>query len=366
MSVLSFLFNYLCLVFKTKDKIIIAGPCSVETEEQVNTIAQGLKDANITLLRGGIWKPRTRPNSFEGVGEVGLPWLKVAGEAINVPVTTEVAKGEHVEKALKAGIDVLWIGARTTVNPFAVQEVADALRGVDIPVMVKNPVNPDVDLWMGAIERLSAVGIKNIASIHRGFSSYGQQVYRNTPMWELPIELKVRMPEIKIICDPSHICGRRDIIKAVAQKSYDLDMDGLMIETHHTPNEAWSDAMQQITPAVFKKLITEIIIRKPETENLDLAKGIETLRSQIDQIDNELLELLATRMRTAQKIGAYKKENDITILQLDRWKEIHDARKSIGEKLGLSDKFLEVMLNAIHKESINQQNEVMNKKSPNQ
>lgn len=347
-------------MFKTNQKIIIAGPCSVETEEQVMTIAQGLKDANIDLLRGGIWKPRTRPNSFEGVGEIGLPWLKAAGDAIGVPVTTEVAKGDHVELALKAGIDVLWIGARTTVNPFAVQEIADALRGVDIPVMVKNPVNPDVDLWMGAIERLTTVGIKDVAAIHRGFSSYGQKVYRNTPMWELPIELKLRMPEMKIICDPSHICGRRDLLEAVSQKSYDLDMDGLMIETHHIPDEAWSDAKQQITPEVFKKLIAELVIRKPETENLNLAQGIEALRSQIDQIDNELLELLATRMKTAQEIGAYKKANDITILQLGRWKEIHDARKALGEKLGLSEKFLEVMLNAIHKESINQQNEVMN------
>ncbi|MCB9188622.1 MAG: bifunctional 3-deoxy-7-phosphoheptulonate synthase/chorismate mutase type II [Flavobacteriales bacterium] len=324
------------------------------------TIAKGLRAANLTLLRGGIWKPRTRPNSFEGVGELGLPWLKSAGELIGVPVTTEVAKGDHVEMALNAGVDVLWIGARTTVNPFAVQEIADALKGVDIPVMVKNPVNPDVDLWMGAIERLSAVGIKDIAAIHRGFSSYGQKVYRNVPMWELPIELKVRMPEIKIICDPSHICGRRDLLKAVAQKSYDLDMDGLMIETHHLPDEAWSDASQQITPSVFKEMISELIIRKPEAQDLNLSKSLEVLRSQIDQIDHDLIQLLATRMKTAREIGEFKKENDITILQLGRWKEIHDARKALGENLGLSEKFLEVFLNALHKESINQQNEVMN------
>lgn len=334
----------------------------METEEQVMTVAEGLKDANIDLLRGGIWKPRTRPNSFEGVGEVGLLWLKAAGDDIEVPVTTEVAKAEHVEKALKAGIDVLWIGARTTVNPFAVQEIAEALRGVDIPVMVKNPVNPDVDLWMGAMERLSAVGVKDIAAIHRGFSSYGQKVYRNPPMWELPIELKVRMPEIKVICDPSHICGRRDLLQAVAQKSYDLDMDGLMIETHQEPDNAWSDAKQQITPSAFLQLLNSLVVRKPETDSFELAQGLEALRSQIDQIDSDLLELLATRMTTAKEIGAFKKENDITILQLDRWKEIHNARKALGQKLGLSDQFLEVMLNAIHKESINQQNEVMNKK----
>lgn len=332
----------------------------METEEQVMTIALGLKDVNLNMLRGGIWKPRTRPNSFEGVGEIGLQWLKAAGEAINVPVTTEVAKGEHVEKALNAGIDVLWIGARTTVNPFAVQEIADALRGVDIAVMVKNPVNPDVDLWLGAIERLSVVGIKEIAAIHRGFSSYGQHVYRNVPMWELPIELKVRMPELKIICDPSHICGRRDLLKAVAQKSYDLNMDGLMVETHHTPDEAWSDATQQITPDQFIELVHTLIIRKPETADLNLAKSLESLRSQIDRTDHELIELLAARMNTAKEIGSFKKANDITILQLERWKEIHDARKTLGKKMGLSDQFMEAYLNAIHKESINQQNEVMN------
>lgn len=347
-------------MFNTNEKIIIAGPCSVETEEQVMAVALGLKDANLNLLRGGIWKPRTRPNSFEGVGEKGLSWLKAAGKAIDVPVTTEVAKASHVEVALKAGIDVLWIGARTTVNPFAVQEIADALKGTDIPVMVKNPVNPDVDLWVGAIERLSAAGVKDIAAIHRGFSSYGQNVYRNTPMWELPIQLKLMLPDIKIICDPSHICGRRDLLAPVAQKSYDLDMDGLMVETHHTPDKAWSDAAQQITPEAFKQLITSLIIRKPETSNLDIAQSLEALRSQIDQIDHDLIELLSTRMKTAREIGAFKKDNDITILQLGRWKEIHNARKKLGEGLGLSDKFMEAFLNAIHKESINQQNDVMN------
>lgn len=348
-------------VFKQSKKIIIAGPCSVETEEQVMEIALGLKSANLTMLRGGIWKPRTRPNSFEGVGEMALPWLKAAGEAIGVPVTTEVAKADHVESALKAGVDALWIGARTTVNPFAVQEIADALKGVDIPILVKNPVNPDVDLWMGAMERISASGITSIAAIHRGFSSFGQNVYRNTPMWELPIELKVRMPELKIICDPSHICGRRDLLAAVSQKSYDLDMDGLMIETHHTPDEAWSDAAQQITPDVFIELINNLTIRNPETKELNVSQSLETLRSKIDHIDNDLIQLIASRMKAAQQIGSYKKDNNITILQLDRWKEIHDARKLLGEKLGLSDSFLEVILNAIHKESINQQNEVMNK-----
>lgn len=346
-------------MFKTNNKIIIAGPCSVETEEQVMTIALGLKDANLNLLRGGIWKPRTRPNSFEGIGEKGLSWLKAAGEAINVPVTTEVAKGDHVEMALRAGVDVLWIGARTTVNPFAVQEITDALKGVDIPVMVKNPVNPDVDLWMGAIERLYKGGLKHIAAIHRGFSSYGQKVYRNTPMWELPIQLKLMLPEVKIICDPSHICGRRDLLASVAQKSYDLDMDGLMIETHHTPDKAWSDAAQQITPEAFKALLASLIVRKPEA-TLNIAQSLEVLRSQIDQIDHDLIELLSTRMKTAREIGAFKKANDITILQLGRWKEIHNARKKLGESLGLSDKFMEAFLNAIHKESINQQNDVMN------
>lgn len=347
-------------MFSKKKKILIAGPCSVETEEQVMSIAQGLKNAGIQLLRGGIWKPRTRPNSFEGVGEIGLKWLKEAGNEIGVPVTTEVANAIHVEQALKESIDALWIGARTSVNPFAVQEIADALKGTNVPIMIKNPVNPDVDLWLGAIERVAAAGVQNIAAIHRGFSGYGQNIYRNVPMWELPISLKLKLPEIPIICDPSHITGRRDLLASVAQKSYDLDMDGLMIETHNDPDKAWSDAAQQITPEVYIQLIGDLVIRSSQYPDLNVAKDLETLRSRIDKIDKELLELLATRMVTAKEIGAYKKANNITILQLDRWKEIHNVRKAIGEKLGLSENFMEVILNAIHKESIDQQNGVMN------
>lgn len=347
-------------MFNSEQKILIAGPCSVETEEQVMIVAEGLKESNVNLLRGGIWKPRTRPNSFEGVGEIGLKWLKNAGDAIQRPVTTEVANAAHVEAALKEGIDVLWIGARTTVNPFAVQEIADALKGCKVPVMIKNPVNPDVELWQGAIERIGAAGINEIAAVHRGFSSYGQKVYRNVPMWELPIELKVKLPEIPIICDPSHICGRRDLLASVAQKAYDLDMDGLMIETHHDPDKAWSDAAQQVTPDQLIDLMSKLIVRTPECSDINLAKDLESLRSKIDQIDQELLELMAKRMLTAKEIGAYKKTNNITILQLGRWKEIHEARKLLGKKLGLSDAFMEVILNAIHKESIDQQNGVMN------
>lgn len=347
-------------MFSKKKKILIAGPCSVETEEQVMSIAQGLKNAGIQLLRGGIWKPRTRPNSFEGVGEIGLKWLKEAGNEIGVPVTTEVANAIHVEQALKESIDALWVGARTSVNPFAVQEIADALKGTNVPIMIKNPVNPDVDLWLGAIERVAAAGVQNIAAIHRGFSGYGQNIYRNVPMWELPISLKLKLPEIPIICDPSHITGRRDLLASVAQKSYDLDMDGLMIETHNDPDKAWSDAAQQITPEVYIQLIGDLVIRSSQYPDLNVAKDLETLRSRIDKIDKELLELLATRMVTAKEIGAYKKANNITILQLDRWKEIHNVRKAIGEKLGLSENFMDVILNAIHKESIDQQNGVMN------
>jgi chorismate mutase len=313
----------------------------------------------IDLLRAGIWKPRTRPNTFEGIGEKALPWLKNAGIAIDTPVCAEIANASHVDAALKAGIDVLWLGARTTVNPFSVQEIADALKGVDIPVMVKNPINPDLELWMGGIERIQLAGIKNITAVHRGFSSFEKTVYRNVPMWEIPIELKMRMPDIPIVCDPSHICGSRDLLAAVSQKAMDLAMDGLMIESHVSPMEAWSDAAQQITPKVLGEMLNSIVSRH-EVDSTELIGKLEKFRSEIDQLDEKIIQIFAKRMAVAREIGDFKKANDITILQTERWKEIHNARKEMATKLGLSEPFIEVLLTAIHKESINQQNDVMN------
>lgn len=348
---------------KTKgNKLIISGPCSAETEEQMMETAIQLDKLNkVDLLRAGIWKPRTRPNSFEGVGEAALPWLKNAGDAIGVPVCTEIANATHVEAALKAGVDVLWLGARTTVNPFSVQEIADALKGVDIPVMVKNPINPDLELWMGGIERIQLAGINNITAVHRGFSSFEKTVYRNVPMWEIPIELKLRMPNIPIVCDPSHICGRRDLLASVSQKAMDLAMDGLMLESHINPTEAWSDAAQQITPKVLGELLQGIVSRHETADNTEVLGQLEKYRSEIDLLDEKIIEVFSKRMEIAREIGKYKKENDITILQTSRWKEIYDARKAMATELGLNESFVEVLLTEIHKESIKQQNDVMNR-----
>ncbi len=347
---------------KTKgNKLIISGPCSAETESQVMETAIQLGALNkIDLLRAGIWKPRTRPNSFEGVGAEALPWLKNAGNAIGVPVCTEIANASHVEAALKAGVDVLWLGARTTVNPFSVQEIADALKGVDIPVMVKNPINPDLELWMGGIERIQLAGIKNITAIHRGFSSFEKTVYRNVPMWEIPIELKLRMPNIPIVCDPSHICGKRELLASVSQKAMDLAMDGLMLESHINPTEAWSDAAQQVTPQVLGKLLAGIVSRHEIADSTEVLGQLEKYRSEIDLLDEKIIEVFSKRMDVAREIGKYKKANDITILQSNRWKEIYDARKAMATELGLNESFIEVLLTAIHKESIKQQNDVMN------
>lgn len=341
-------------------KLIIAGPCSVESEDQVMKTALGLKDANIDMLRGGIWKPRTRPNSFEGVGSVGLPWLKDAGDAIGVPVTCEVANAKHVYEALRYRIDVLWIGARTTVNPFAVQEIADALRGVDIPVLVKNPVNPDLPLWMGALERINQSGITRLGAIHRGFSTYGDSVYRNRPHWEIPIELKRRIPNLPIIIDPSHISGRRDLIHPVSQRAYDLDFDGLMIETHITPDVALSDAKQQVTPSRFGEIIKELTLRAPTTTNEAFLDQLRDLRESIDGIDQQLVQILGKRMEVAREIGKCKKANNVTILQKNRWNEIFEKRIQIGLQEGLTEEFMGDLYTSIHKESIRQQNQIMN------
>ena len=338
----------------------ISGPCSAETPEQVMETAKGVSEHDIQVLRAGIWKPRTRPNSFEGVGSVGLKWLKEAGEATGKPVCTEVANVKHVYEALRTGIDILWVGARTTTNPFAVQEIADALEGVDIPVMVKNPVNPDLELWIGAMERLYKVGIRKIAAIHRGFSTYGPSKYRNDPHWEIPIELERRIPDMPIICDPSHICGRRDLLQSVAQKAFDLDFDGLMIESHPNPDKALSDAKQQVTPQRLGEILTSLVKRATETDNPQFLNQLEMLRTQIDEIDQQLINTLADRMKIARQIGEYKKQNNITIYQNARWNEIISERLAQSNPLGISDDIMVEILQMIHKESIRQQTQVMN------
>jgi len=327
--------------------VVIAGPCSAETEEQVMETAKRLKATKkMDIFRAGIWKPRTRPNSFEGVGVTGLPWMKRVKEEIGLPTTVEVANAKHVELCLAFDIDILWIGARTTVNPFAVQEIAESLRGVDIPIMVKNPINPDLALWMGGIERLSAVGVKEIGAIHRGFSNLGEKFYRNRPQWQIALEFMRKMPEIPIYCDPSHICGRRDILQEVGQKAMDLEFNGLMIETHIDPDNAWSDAKQQITPETFGAMITEMVLREGYEDN------------PVDHIDDELMNLLSNRMKVARDIGEYKKVNNMTILQQKRWNEILDKAKALSTDRGLSQDFIIKFINAVHQESINQQEDI--------
>jgi chorismate mutase len=340
---------------------IISGPCSVESAEQVLNTAQLLAESGkVTLLRGGIWKPRTRPNSFEGVGSIGLKWLKDAGNAVGLPVATEVANAQHVEACLKNGIDVLWIGARTTVNPFSVQEIAEVLRGVDIPVLIKNPINPDLNLWIGAIERINAVGITKIGAIHRGFSSFDKSSYRNAPMWELPIELKMLCPDLPMLCDPSHIAGSKDLIQRVAQKALDMEMDGLMIETHVNPAEAKSDADQQLTPKQLVDLLSHLTVRDKLASDTELISHLEQLRLVIDELDEELINKFASRMAIIEKIGTYKKDHNITILQLERWEQILKNRLFIAQKVGLSNDFIRKMLELIHQESIRIQAKVMN------
>jgi chorismate mutase len=344
-----------------KRPLIISGPCSAETEEQVVQTATRLAaTGKVDILRAGIWKPRTRPGSFEGIGTKGLPWLQQAKKASGLPVAIEVATGKQVEDALHFDVDVLWIGARTTVNPFSVQEVADALRGVDVPVLIKNPINPDLELWIGAVERVAKAGIKNIGLIHRGFSSYGNTEYRNAPMWHLAIEMKRRNPELLMINDPSHICGRRDILLDVAQKAIDLDFDGLIIESHIDPDNAWSDAKQQITPERLGELIGSIIWRKEDINSEELHAAMEKMRAQINQLDDELLQLLGQRMKVADKIGQYKKDNNITILQTNRWNAILERAFAKGDALGLSKEFVTKYFDAVHMESINHQNKIMN------
>lgn len=343
-----------------KRPIIISGPCSAETEEQTIETIVGLgKLGKVDVVRAGIWKPRTRPGNFEGIGEKGLPWLQKARELTGLPMAVEVATPKQVEAALKHGIDILWIGARTTVNPFSVQDVADALRGVDIPVFIKNPINPDLELWTGAVERIDRAGINNIGLIHRGFASYGNTDYRNAPMWHLAIEMKLRYPGLPFINDPSHICGRRDTLLAVAQKAIDLDYDGLIIESHCTPDKAWSDAKQQITPTRLGEMLDEIVWRRESDTNVD-HQMLEKYRQRINHLDDEMLQIISQRMKVADKIGQYKKENGLTILQTSRWNEILEKAVAKGDKLGLSKEFITKYLDAIHMESIAHQNKIMN------
>lgn len=340
--------------------MIISGPCGVESEKQIHEVAEAMGSMNVHLLRGGIWKPRSRPDSFQGVGSIGLKWLKDAGLKNNLPVTVEVATPKHVEEALSAKIDVLWIGARTTVNPFLVQEIADALKGVDIPVMIKNPINPELELWLGAIERISKAGITCIAAIHRGFSTYEKTRYRNVPTWQIPIELKRRLPSLPLLCDPSHICGTRNLIASVAQTAMDLNYDGLMIESHSHPERALSDSQQQLTPGALKELLDHLVIRSAVVEDVIFLNLLEELRDKIDKMDEEILNKISERMDVAREIGRYKKENNITILQVERWNEILRTRLQFGLDHELTREFILKMYELIHDESILQQTYMMN------
>ena len=349
--------------FKVSHPFLISGPCGVESEKQIFEIASELKKLGIHLLRGGIWKPRTRPDSFQGIGVEGLHWLKQAGESFGLPVTVEVATPKHVEAALKAGIDVLWIGARTTVNPFLVQEISEALIGTNIPVMVKNPVNPDIELWIGAFERLNRAGIEKLIAIHRGFSSFDNSRYRNAPNWQIPIELKRRFPELPILCDPSHISGTRQFIARISQYAMDLNYDGLMIESHIDPEHALSDSEQQLTPLALKELLENLIIRKPSVDDVFFKNQLEDLRNRIDVLDENILSLLSERMGIAREIGQYKKENNMTILQVERWNEILRTRLQSGEIKELEKDFIRSLYSLIHDESIHQQTEIFNKDS---
>lgn len=346
----------------TERPLLIAGPCSAETEEQVMNTAIQLKDVGASVFRAGIWKPRTRPNTFEGVGVKGLRWLKKVKERTGMLTTTEVANAQHVYEAIKYGVDILWIGARTTVNPFTIQEIAEAMSGIDIPVMVKNPVNPDVELWLGAIERLQAVGISRIGVIHRGFSSYSENRYRNSPNWQIPLELKRRRPDLPFICDPSHIGGQRSLLQEISQKAMDLNFDGLMIETHIEPDSAWSDAKQQITPNELKQLLDKLILRRTDPGNNGFVNQLEELRSEIDRLDQELMNILEDRMKVSAGIGKVKKENGITIFQPARWDKIISKYLSVAQEKGFSEEFIQKIFMAIHQESINTQTRVMNEK----
>ena len=340
--------------------LIIAGPCSAESQEQLLTTAKGLAD-KATIFRAGVWKPRTRPNSFEGIGQKALEWLKVVKQQTKLKVATEVANAQHVEQCLKADIDVLWLGARTTVNPFYVQEIAEALRGVDANVMVKNPLHPELSLWMGAIERLNQVGIQQLAAIHRGFFTLEKSAFRNEPKWEIPIKLKRLMPDLPIICDPSHISGAPQMLSEVSQIAMDLNMDGLMIETHFNPSIALSDAQQQITPDELGKLLNALILRSSTNQNAEFRTLLNNLRKEIDSIDKKLVEIVGKRTAIVKEIGRYKKENAVTILQIERWFEILKSRKEWGQEMHIDPQMVAELFELIHKHSVLIQTHILNK-----
>ena len=335
---------------------VIAGPCSAETEEQVMKTALELRMKGCHNFRAGVWKPRTKPGGFEGNGEMALPWMQRVKKETGMMVATEVATPEHVELAMKYDIDILWIGARTSANPFAVQALADALKGVDVPVFVKNPVNPDIELWIGALERINQAGIKRLGAIHRGFSSYDKKIYRNLPMWQIPIELRRRYPDLPMICDPSHIGGRRELIAPLCQQAMDLGVDGLIVESHCDPDKAWSDAKQQVTPDVLDYILSLLVIRDESVTT----EGITQLRHQIDELDNQLMDLLAKRMRVCREIGHYKKEHNMTVLQTNRYNEILEKRGAQGSLCGMAPEFVAQVFEHIHEESVRQQIEIIN------
>lgn len=343
-----------------KNLTTIAGPCSAESPEQLDKTVSQLVSQGIHTIRAGVWKPRTRPNQFEGKGEEALKWLQQIKRQYKVKITTEVASAQHMELALKYDVDILWIGARTTVNPFGVQEIADALKGVSIPVMVKNPINPDLSLWMGAIERISGAGIEQISAIHRGFSSFQETRFRNPPMWQIPIELKTRLSSIPLICDPSHIAGNRKMLFDICQKALDLNYDGLMIETHHDPDNALSDARQQITPDTLGDLLGRLQIRSASSTNSTFINQLDELRDKVDHLDREIIEAIAARMKMVEKIGNYKCDNNVTILQMERWKEIIDSRPEWGRILDINPELVLEIYKLIHQESIKQQTDIFN------
>ena len=337
--------------------IVIAGPCSAETEEQVMKTARDLAAKGCHNFRAGVWKPRTKPGGFEGNGENALPWMKQVKEETGMLVATEVAKPEHVELCMKYGIDILWVGARTAANPFAMQDLADAMKGIEVPVLVKNPVNPDLELWIGAMERLNQAGVKCMAAVHRGFSSFDKKIYRNLPMWQIPMELHRRIPNLPIFCDPSHIGGRRELVAPLCQQAMDLGFDGLLVESHCSPDEAWSDARQQVPPDVLDYILNILVVRDEHVTT----EGIAMLRKQIDEMDTELMNLLAKRMRVCREIGQYKKEHNMTVFQANRYTEILDKRGAQGALLGMSPEFIAQVFENVHEESVRQQVEILNR-----
>ena len=340
----------------SKRPVVIAGPCSAETEEQVMETAKDLAKNGVRIFRAGIWKPRTKPGGFEGVGSVGLTWLQEVKKETGMLVATEVANKQHVEEALNAGVDVLWIGARTSANPFAMQEIADSLVGADVPVLVKNPVNPDLELWIGAMQRIYNAGIRQIGAIHRGFSAYGKHLYRNMPQWHIPIELRRRMPELTLVCDPSHIGGKRELVAPLSQQAMDMGFDGLIVESHCDPDSAWSDKSQQVTPEVLNFILNMLVVR----DTTQTTESLTLLRQQIDQIDNDLLEALSKRMRISREIGQYKKEHSMPVVQTGRYDDILNSRAAAAEELGMNGDFMKTVYQAIHEESVRQQIEVLN------